>query len=38
MVKQKNIEIKVIFAAVCLLFGIFLIVPISMILGKSLVV
>lgn len=35
MVKQKNIEIKVIFAAVCLLFGIFLIVPISMILGKS---
>lgn len=35
MVKQKSIEIKVIFAAVCLLFGMFLIVPISMILGKS---
>lgn len=35
MVKQKNIEIKVIFVAVCLLFVVFLIAPISMILGKS---
>lgn len=35
MKKQKNIEIKVIFIAVCLLFAVFLLVPMLMILGKS---
>lgn len=35
MEKTKNIEIKVIFTAVCLLFAAFLLVPMVMILGKS---
>lgn len=35
MSKQKNIEIKCIFIAVCVLFVCFLIVPMAMILGKS---
>lgn len=37
MKKQKNVEIKVIFAAVCLLFVLFLLIPMIMILGKSLI-
>ena len=37
MKKQKNIEIKAIFIMVCLLFLIFLFVPMVMILGKSFV-
>ena len=36
MNKHKNIEIKVIFATVCILFAIFLLFPMAMILGKSL--
>lgn len=35
MKKTKNIEIKVIFTAVCMLFAAFLLVPMVMILGKS---
>lgn len=35
MKKQKNIEIKVIFATVCVLFAAFLLLPMVMILGKS---
>ena len=35
MKKQKNIEIKVIFTAMCLLFMLFLLVPMVMILGKA---
>ena len=35
MNKHKNIEIKVIFATICVLFGLFLMFPMVMILGKS---
>lgn len=35
MKKQKNIEIKAIFIAVCVIFAIFLLVPMIMILSKS---
>lgn len=35
MSRQKNIEIKVIFGTICLLFAIFLVLPMVMILGKS---
>lgn len=35
MVKQKKVEIKVIFVAECLLFAVFMLVPMVMILGKS---
>lgn len=35
MKKQKNVEIKVIFIAVCLLFASFLLIPMIMILGKA---
>ena len=35
MKKQKNIELKVIFTAMCLLFALFLLVPMVMILGKA---
>lgn len=35
MKKSKNIEIKVIFVSVCLLFALFLLIPMIMILGKS---
>lgn len=35
MKKQKNLEIKIIFAVICLLFVLFLVFPMAMILGKS---
>ena len=35
MNKQKNVEIKIIFATICVLFAIFLVFPMAMILGKS---
>lgn len=35
MKKQKNLEIKIIFAVICLLFVLFLVFPMVMILGKS---
>ena len=35
MKKSKNIEMKVIFVSVCLLFSLFLLIPMVMILGKS---
>ncbi len=35
MKKEKNIEIKVVFTAVCILFAVFLLLPMVMILGKS---
>ena len=37
MNKQKNVEIKIIFATVCILFVIFLVFPMILILGKSLI-
>ena len=35
MNRQNNIEVKVIFATVCVLFMVFLVVPMAMIVGKS---
>lgn len=35
MNRQKNVEIKVIFGTICLLFAVFLVLPMVMILGKS---
>ena len=35
MNRQKNIEIKVVFGTICLLFAVFLVLPMVMILGKS---